>query len=143
MKFNMTALEIDAALKDPERYALSDLALRDIDDRIWRWVNENKLNPAAPGWQYDLFAAPRYTTSVDDALTLRPVFDTPDGPQAADYVLEHVNGGLTIGCRVASVDDEHMRFGDNDAQAIVRACLEAHGRIPGSLPLRQTPLRDA
>lgn len=140
------AQEIDeklktAVLESPDAF----YRLRDLDDKIWRWVNNNKLNPTAPGWQYDLFVAPRYTTSVDDALTFRPVYDNGrgDGPQAADFKLERLNGGMTIGCLVGSSNEDDYRFADNEAMAIIRACFAAYARFPvACLPLFATPLRD-
>lgn len=41
-----------------------------LDDQIWRLVNDKQW--FFTGWQYDLKEAPRYTTSIDAALTLVP-----------------------------------------------------------------------
>lgn len=121
MKLVMTAEELIAVLK------VLDAPDREVDDRIWRWVNEHKLNPAAPGWQYDLLEAPAYTSSIDAAHTLIPL--VPNEDQHMDYVLEHTNGGLTIGARVGSSNPEHTTFGHNEAIALSRASLEARLRF--------------
>jgi hypothetical protein len=69
--------------------------------------------------------APAYTASVDAALTLVPVFQTEDGPRPADYILEHVNSGLTIGARVGHNDPDRTSWGATDALAICAAALRA------------------
>lgn len=48
----------------------TEFDLSTADDYIWHWVNKSKLNPNAPGWQYDLEDAPRYTSSLDAAIGL-------------------------------------------------------------------------
>lgn len=117
---NMTAAQISDAIRTAEEPS------RSLDDRIWLWVNRNKLNPCAPGWQYDLMDAPHYTSSVDAALTLLPK-GGPDN-QPFDFVLEHTNGGLTIACRVGTPDKDAMEFGCNNASAVTRAAIVAHMR---------------
>ncbi|AOR76560.1 hypothetical protein BES08_07220 [Novosphingobium resinovorum] len=117
MPWNATSTQIAEALRT------ADAPSREIDDRIWRWVNEKQWG--VKGWRYDLEEAPRYTESVDAALTLLPLCDTGE---RFDYVLEHINGGLTIGCQVGTNDPDAVVFGCNDASAISRACLVAHHR---------------
>lgn len=123
MKWSMTAAELSDAIRQ------SDAPSREIDDRIWRWVNDQKLNPHAPGWQYDLHTAPTFTESLDAARWLLPIVDTADGPQSMDFVLEHSNGGLTIAARVGTNDPDAIEFGCNDASALSRAALVAHLRM--------------
>lgn len=118
MKLIMSATELDAVLRE------ADEPSREIDDRIWRWANERGL---FGGWRYDLVEAPEYTKSVDAALTLLPVMDEHGTPM--DFILEHVNGGLTIGCRVGVADPDSAVFGCNDASAIARAAIIAHMRL--------------
>lgn len=102
---------------------------RDLDDRIWRWVNDRKLNPTAPGWQYDLLDAPLYTSCVTAALTLLPVVGELGHPnERMDYILEHINGGMTIGCRVGTGDPDATEWGCNAATAVSRAAIVAHLR---------------
>lgn len=125
MKWSMSAENLAETLRVREDSEED----RQIDDRIWRWVNDQKLNPRAPGWQYDLHAPPRFTGSLDAACALIPVIDSSDGPQRIDFILEHVNGGMTIGARVGTEDTNLMVFGSNDAQAVARAALEAHIRL--------------
>lgn len=120
MKRVMSRTELIARLKDCEG------PCRETDDRIWRWVNESKLNRAAPGWQYDLLDPPAYTESLDAARSLIP-FVSPD--ERMDFILEHVNGGLTIGSRVGHDDRDRTAWGANDAIALSRGALEAHGDL--------------
>lgn len=135
MKYVMTATEIAEELRKWEDLA-SD---RDLNDRIWRWVHEQKINPRSPGWQYDLHHAPDFMGSLDAACSLIPIMHTEDGPRRMDFILEHINGGLTIGCRVGNSDPDEMMFGNNDAQAVSQAALAAHIRLENegakSLPL--------
>ncbi len=120
-KTNMSAAELILALGD------LDGPSRPLDDRIWRWVNEQKLNPAAPGWQYDLLEPPAYTQSVDAALTLLPILNAEG--ERADYILEHVNGGLTISAQVGHNDPDKRTWGENAAIALTRGALELHVEI--------------
>lgn len=99
---------------------------RKIDDRLWRWVNDAKVNPRAPGWQYDLEFAPHFTESLDAARSFIPRLETCDGVLPMDFVLEHINGGITIGARVGEQDPDKVVFGENDAIALTRAALRAH-----------------
>lgn len=46
-------------------------------------------------------------------------------PDGYDYVLEHVNGGLTIGARVGHNDPARTFFGATDELALLGAALEA------------------
>lgn len=48
----------------------TDKLMGGLHDRLWRWVNDNKLNANAPGWEYDLHEGPNYTASLDAALGL-------------------------------------------------------------------------
>jgi hypothetical protein len=66
-----------------------------------------------------------FTASIDAALTLVPEYETEDGLQRADYILEHVNGGLTIGARVGHDDPDRASWGATDALAICAAALRA------------------
>lgn len=121
MKYIMTAEELSETLR------LADAPSAEVDDRIWRWVNESGL---CNGWQYDLKDAPAYTSSLDAAATLLPVTGAPgELDERADYIIEHVNGGLTIGARVATADSDHIVFGCNAASALSRAAIEAHIRF--------------
>lgn len=119
MKRIMSRLELLAALKD------ADGPDREIDDRIWRWVNERKLNPHAPGWQYDLLEAPAYSESLDAARSLIPITDKETG-ERMDFILEHVNGGLTISSLVGHADPDRRAWGANDAIALTVGALQAH-----------------
>jgi hypothetical protein len=60
---------------------------------------------------------PYYTSSLDAAVSL-----IPDGH---DWILEHVNGGLTIGCRIGHNDPDRMSWGDTTPLAICAAALRA------------------
>lgn len=115
-KRHMSRLEIISALAEV------DGPDRDLDDRIWHWVNDNKLNPHAPGWQYDLLEAPAYTESLDAARSLLPKVEGVP----MDFILEHVNGGLTISAVVGHNDPDRRAWGANDAVALSRGALEAH-----------------
>lgn len=116
----MNTIELDDALR------ILDEPCRDLDDRIWRWVNESGH---CRGWQYDLKDAPTYTASVDAALTLLPVTGKPgELNERADYILEHVNGGLTIGARVGTENSNEIAFACNAASAITRAVMQFYMR---------------
>lgn len=119
MKRKMTRLELLAVLKTAEGPD------RQIDDRIWQWVNERKLNPTAPGWQYDLLEAPAYTESLDAARSLIPFVNKETG-ERMDFILEHVNGGLTISSLVGHNDQDRRSWGANDAIALTIGALQAH-----------------
>lgn len=100
-KFRMSDRELDEALR------VLDEPSRELDDRIWAWVNNSGL---CNGWQYDLKDAPAYTSSLDAAVTLLPVVGKPgDLDERADYIIEHVNGGVTIGARVGTEDPSTSR----------------------------------
>lgn len=71
---------------------------------------------------------PFWTTSLSQALSLIPTYETDDGPQQMDFILEHVNGGLTISAIVGSKNDEDRQFGSTDALAICIAALYARSR---------------
>ncbi len=57
--------------------------IRDVDNMIWRWVNDNQVG--IKGWQYDLKEAPKYTESVDEILALITI-------REYDWVAGNVNG---------------------------------------------------
>ena len=59
----------------------------------------------------------RFTTNLDDARRLVP--------PGHDYLLQHVNGGLTISARVGDVES----FGETDELALVSASLLAWADI--------------
>lgn len=119
-KMIMCETELDDALR------VLDEPSRELDDRIWRWVNDRGL---CRGWQYDIKDAPAYTRSVDAALTLIPVVGEPGAlDERADYIIEHVNGGLTIGARIATENPDHIAFGCNAAAALSRAAIQFHIR---------------
>lgn len=71
---------------------------------------------------------PRYTSSLNAALSLIPGGETASGPQRMDFILEHVNGGLTISAIVGSKNDEDRKFGSTDALAICIGALHARAR---------------
>lgn len=64
---------------------------------------------------------PEFTTSFDAAVRLVP--------EHHDYILEHVNGGLTICARVGHNDPNRNSWGDTDAQALTAAALRAHAGL--------------
>lgn len=65
--------------------------------------------------------APRYTSSLDVAVTL-----IPDGH---DWILKHINGGLTIGARVGHNDPDRTSWGDTAAGALCAAALRARAAL--------------
>src|SRR5574337_136324 len=60
---------------------------------------------------------PKFTASFDDAITLIPA--------AHDWILEHVNGGMTIGARVGHNDPDKTSWGDTAVLALCAAALRA------------------
>lgn len=64
---------------------------------------------------------PKYTRSMDAAMSLIP--------KDHDYVLEHVNGGLTIGARVGHNIPEQTSWGDTAALAMCAAALRAQADL--------------
>ena len=84
-----------------------------IEDRAVEYVNERVENGYNSIWR----GVPRYTASLDDAALL-----IPDG---FDWVLEHVNGGLTIGARVGHNERDQTVFGNSAALALCAAALYA------------------
>jgi hypothetical protein len=64
-----------------------------------------------------LITVPSYTASLDAAASLIPADH--------DWVLEHVNGGLTIGARVGHNDPDKTSWGDTAAAALCAAALRA------------------
>jgi hypothetical protein len=64
---------------------------------------------------------PQYTRSLDAALSLIP--------EGHDYILEHVNGGLTIGARVGHNDPDRTAWGDTAALAMCNAALRAQANL--------------
>lgn len=65
---------------------------------------------------------PRYTSSIDDALSLLPDDPTNEVTGKADWQLESTNGGLTISARVGR-DPNDRKFADTPALAMCTACL--------------------
>ena len=65
---------------------------------------------------------PRYTSVVDDALSLLPDDPTNEITGKADWQLESTNGGLTISARVGK-DPDDRAFADTPALAMCAACL--------------------
>jgi hypothetical protein len=114
-----TAEQLSEILKD------LDGPCRFTDDHLWRWANENKRGVI--GWRYDLESAPPYTSSLDAALSLLPVCGLEGAiDERADYVIHHVNGGLTIFASVApNTGLENSSFGANVAIALCRAVMDA------------------
>lgn len=126
----MTATQIIEAVR--EVYAdhpveQRAIRLHDLEDRVWQWANENKLNPNAPGWQYDIEEPPRYFASWEAAVSLVNA-GVPKGTEGPDYILEHVNGGITIGARVGTSDADLTSWGETDAEALALAALSFHAR---------------
>jgi hypothetical protein len=78
---------------------------------------DEEINRAIGG---NIAFCPRYTRSLDDALKLVP--------EDHDWIVEHVNGGLTIGARVgpgcAAI------FGETAPLALCAAALHVRGRMP-------------
>lgn len=71
----------------------------------------------APGGWGDGCGIPEFTASVDAALSLVPT--------GYDWIIEHVNGGLTIRARVGHNDPDRALFGDSAALALCAAALLA------------------
>lgn len=105
-------------------------SLRTIDVAIWTALHGDeqyksvisfhgdyavRYYPGPPEAEYTKL--PRYTTSLDAAVSLIPT--------GHDWILEHVNGGLTIGCRVGHNDPDRTSWGDTAALAICAAALRA------------------
>lgn len=124
-KFIMSAEELLAALMDNDLHDRGPD--RELDDRIWRWVNEHHIH--GPGWRYDLEEAPRYTESLDAAYSLLPADGEP--PQVVDFILEHTNGGMTIGARAGTSDPAETFWGESDAIALTGAAIRAHLELFG------------
>lgn len=97
---------------------------RELDAEIWLVV-ESRIVPLWPHWDVDdrEMMTPRYTASLDAAMTLVPVYTDEDGEHPYDYIIEHTNGGLTIAARVGQQSDPS--FGDTAPLAICIASLKA------------------
>lgn len=115
-----TAEQLEKMLKKAEGPSLS------IDDAIWHWANVNKRGVI--GWRYDVDEPPRYTSSMDAALTLLPTCGAAGAcDEFADWQLSHVNGGMTIFAAVApNRIEDAASFGANAAIALCRAIMAAH-----------------
>lgn len=90
--------EIDRAIME---------ALRRAPDYAADWGPRDNCHPAP-------FA---YTASLDAAMGLVP--------EGYDWIIEHVNGGLTIGARVGHNDPDRTSWGATPALALTAACLRA------------------
>lgn len=112
--------QIERLLKDLEGPS------RAIDDEIWHWANVNKRGVV--GWRYDLDEPPRYTESLDAALTLLPVCGEAGAcDEFADWEIYHINGGMTIFAAVAPRRGlDGCSFGANAAIALCRAVMVVH-----------------
>lgn len=65
--------------------------------------------------------APHYTGSLDAAASLIP--------KDHDWIIEHVNGGLTIGARVGHNDPDRTSWGETAVLALCHAALSAEARL--------------
>ena len=117
---------------------------RELDARIFAAVHPDEVpSPIVErgyGWRYErglwwlatgedsrtppkTVSPPHYTTSLDAAMTLIPA--------GHDYILEHVNGGLTISAMVGHNDRERASWGETDELALAAAALRAAARSCG------------
>jgi hypothetical protein len=97
-----------------------------LDDGIYELVNGSSPYFRASGYSKDRSVTkratvPPYTTSMDSALSLIKTFLVEKKAEAKhyDYILEHVNGGLTISCRIGP--DQPPMFGETDELAVCAA----------------------
>ncbi len=95
-----------------------------LDDKIWRWVNDSQL--FFKGWQYDLEFAPKYTTSLDAAVTLVP---RPWRTVHAEEYLSQGSWGWTL--RRALPEDYAASTGKTAALALCAAALRARAAPQG------------
>lgn len=67
---------------------------------------------------------PAYTRSLDDAASLIP--------EGHDWILEHVNDGMTIGARVGHNDLDRTSWGETPALALAAGALRARAALSTS-----------
>jgi hypothetical protein len=94
--------------KKPDRELDADIALTQ------GWTEHPGDNWIGPHGQ---ISVPAFTASLDAALTLVP--------EGHDWIIEHVNGGLTICARVGHNDPDRISWGDIAALALCAAALRA------------------
>jgi hypothetical protein len=132
----MSTLEQLAARCSPQGGPVSE-PLRELNVEIWLSVT---LGATRRQWTYKheasgkechvdetrdgnsrLIIVPAYTTSLDAAASLIP--------EGHDWILEHVNGGMTIGARVGHNDPDKTSWGDTAALALCAAALRARAGL--------------
>lgn len=153
----MTSKSTDAVQKNPQKetvgHALSSVLShlakkcekaigpdRQLDGEIWaaiqgvelliweRQLSSGECLSYRGALKYPkLSGVARYTSSFDAARTLIP--------DDHDYILEHVNGGLTIGARVGHNNPDRTSWGDTDELALCAAALRARASLSTDLPV--------
>jgi|ERR1700761_4058 len=112
-----------------------EIHIEAIEDGIWPTMDRHGriINPDAKMSDYlaayrsvidsddQDFDLPRYTASLDAALTLVP--------EGYDYIIEHTNGGLTICARVGHNDPDKNSWGETPALALCAAALRARAAL--------------
>jgi hypothetical protein len=105
--------------------SLSDLAERceratrsgaALDAAIWCALNGVALSDKLVA-DFERGQAPRYTASLDAALTLVP--------EGFDWIIGRTNSGLTIHAEVGGRGGEYQRFAETPALALCAAALRA------------------
>jgi hypothetical protein len=107
---------------------------RDLDVSIAYALHPDIGNyqPHCPGeepifWNdpYRKQPCPKFTASFDAAASLIP--------EGHDWIIEHVNGGMTIGARVGHNDPDKTSWGNTAVLALCAAALKAHAALAHAL----------
>ena len=78
-----------------------------------------------PGHGFDQLV-PKYSASLDAAMSLLPVIETPgDPPRHADFIIECTNAGLTIAAMVGHDGRDRCSWGATPALVLTAAALRA------------------